>query len=118
MAAGGTEIMPVILVGMTKVELDETAWPWRAAEDLAERLYRELREAVARIMREAGEDPGDKDLFRLRCVQVAYSVHANAERTDACTMADCPHWPHQGHCTKPGGANYQNACPVHGAKSW
>lgn len=35
---------------------------------------------VKALMTEAGEDPGNVTLFRLRCVQVAYSVKANAER--------------------------------------
>jgi hypothetical protein len=61
-----------------------------ALDEASERLYARLREVAARIMRANGEDASNEQLYRLRCVQVAYGINSRAQRewNQATTDAD------------------------------
>lgn len=55
-------------------------WPWGEIEALADRMYTELKERTREVMREAGEDPDNEKLFRVRCGQVAYGISSRADK--------------------------------------
>jgi hypothetical protein len=49
-------------------------WPWQEIEAESERSFRELQRRVVQIMKDAGEDPDNAQLFSDRCAQVAYGI--------------------------------------------
>jgi hypothetical protein len=52
----------------------EDSWPWQEIEAASESLYRELQRRVVKIMKDAGEDPDNAELFTIRCEQVAHGI--------------------------------------------
>jgi hypothetical protein len=55
-------------------------WPWHEMNALADQISGQITEGTAQIMRKAGEDPGNQQLFDLRCRQFAYSIWLQASR--------------------------------------
>jgi hypothetical protein len=61
---------------------DEAYWPWRELDALSAELAAELAEKVRGIMRQAGEDPDNEQLFALRCEQAAHGLGRRAAMGD------------------------------------
>ncbi len=55
-------------------------WPWKELDELSERLYHFMTGAVGQVLLAAGEDPRNKQLFAIRCAQVAYGITSRAEQ--------------------------------------
>lgn len=55
-------------------------WPWKELGELADELYAGMKERVREVMDKAGENPDNRELFAIRCGQVAHSVMARNER--------------------------------------
>jgi hypothetical protein len=54
-------------------------WPWRELNDLSEQLYAQLLTETKAIMSASGENPGNRELLKVRCGQVAYGIISRAE---------------------------------------
>ena len=58
---------------------EPASWPFAEIDDASEQLFRELQRRVVQIMKAAGEDPDNADLFTIRCRQVAYGIESRTK---------------------------------------